>query len=206
MQDIQIAGRKFTTIASMKQFALEHGMDTKGSSKWVKSQWVEAVESCLKAQSEVVAVAIEVQQAIVLTESESVAPALTAAVTIEDAAVAAFQALTSPKACQFYRAVLQGACLAVVFMTLLGGKMARWCWESRDRTAVYCWVKDAIESGMFNGLILMYAVCQFVVLASVLPAIAAFDAYICDGVVSVQSVADRALVRLGLGGCAIKVR
>lgn len=144
MQVTNIAGKEFTTIASMKQFALEQGIDIKGSSKWVKSEWISAVEKFMN--SEIVEAATEVKKTIVATEVDAIEPALIAAITIEDAAVAVFKALTSPKACAAYRSILQAACLAIVFMALLVGKAARWCWENRDRTAVYHWIKDAIGS------------------------------------------------------------
>ena len=96
--------------------------------------------------SEIVEAATEVKKTIVATEVDAIEPALIAAITIEDAAVAVFKALTSPKACAAYRSILQAACLAIVFMALLVGKAARWCWENRDKTAVYHWIRDAIAS------------------------------------------------------------
>ena len=195
MQVTNIAGKEFTTIASLKAFTVEQGVDIKGSSKWVKSEWISAVEKFMN--SKVVETAIEVKKTIVATEVESIEPALIAAITIEDAAVAVFKALTSPKACAAYRSALQAACLAIVFMALLVGKAACWCWENRDKTAVYHWIKDAVGSRW--GLRLRTEILGLVLVLSVVVDDCRAK---CREVIDI----DRILARLGLGGGAIEIQ
>jgi hypothetical protein len=57
MQVINISGKEFTTIASMKEFAVKHGMNIEGLK--LKADWIVAIESYMEVQGEVIAAAVD---------------------------------------------------------------------------------------------------------------------------------------------------
>ena len=136
---VTIFGHEFTTIASLKAFAIEQGIDTKGSSKWVKQQWIEAVTIYLAAQNNVVEMIVEADP----IASEIAAKVENTAVTIGSLAVAI---LTSETAVLAYRVILKAIAFALVMVWLVAVAAVKWCWAHRSSTAVYHWIKDALES------------------------------------------------------------
>ena len=188
MQVTEIAGKEFTTIASMKQFAIEQGMDLKGSSKWLKTQWVENLESFMEVRAEIIAIAVDAEE----VSQDASAQIETAVISVGSLIVAA---LTSEQAIDIYRQSLKFVVFAIVITWMFAVKAAEWCWANRDRTAVYRWVKDAIGSRW--GLRLRTEVLGLVLVSSVV---------IDDCRAKYRESVDRALVRLGLGGGAIEVQ
>lgn len=188
MQVTTIAGKTFTTIASLKAFAIEKGMDLKGSSKWLKAQWVENVESFMELQAEVIAIAVDAEE----VSQDASGQIETAVVSVGSLVVAV---LTSEAAIGFYRQSLKFVVFAIVITWMFAVKAVRWCWENRDRTAVYHWVKDAIGSRW--GLRLRTEALGLVLVASVV---------VDDCWAKYREAIDRALVRLGLGGVAIEIQ
>ena len=136
---VTIFGHEFTTIASLKAFAIEQGIDTKGSSKWVKQQWIEAVTFYLSAQNNVVEMVVEADP----IASEIAAVVEDTAVTIGTVVV---KALASETAVLAYRVTIKAIAFALVMAWLLTVAAAKWCWEHRADTAIYHWIKDAAGS------------------------------------------------------------
>ena len=136
---VTIFGHEFTTIASLKAFAIEQGIDTKGSSKWVKQQWIEAVTFYLSAQNNVVEMVVEADP----IASEIAAVVEETAVTIGTVVV---KALTSETAVLGYRVALKAIAFALVMVWLLTVAAVKWGWEHRADTAIYHWIKDAAGS------------------------------------------------------------
>ena len=136
---VTIFGHEFTTIASLKAFAAEHGIDVKGSSKWVKQQWIEAVTIYLAAQNNVVEMIVEADP----IASEIAAKVENTAVTIGTVVV---KALTSETAVLAYRVIFKAIAFALVMVWLLTVAAVKWGWEHRADTAIYHWIKDALES------------------------------------------------------------
>lgn len=58
MQVTTIFGHEFTTLQSLKDFAKIHGVIPSGN-KSLKATWVEAIETYMEVQSEVVAMAVD---------------------------------------------------------------------------------------------------------------------------------------------------
>jgi hypothetical protein len=144
MQVTNIFGKEFTTIATLKAFCIEHGIDTKGIK--LKADWIAAVESYMEVQAEVIATAKDAEIAAELASKQIE----TAAVAVGAVVVAA---LTSDTAIGIYRGLLRALMVAIVFAVFIVGKFIKWCWDNRHRTAVYHWVIDAIDSRMGRGLI-----------------------------------------------------
>jgi hypothetical protein len=144
MQVTNISGHEFTTIATLKQFCVEHGIDTKGIK--LKADWIAAVESYMEVQAEVIATAKDAEIAAGLASEQ-----------IESAAVAVgavvIAVLTSDTAIGIYRGLLRAVMVTIVFVVFIVGKAIKWCWDNRHRTAVYHWISDAIDSRKGRELI-----------------------------------------------------
>jgi hypothetical protein len=122
MQTINIFGKEFTTIASLKA-----------------SQWIEAVESFMKVKAESIAMAVDAEKA-----SQQAATTIETVVLAAGAIVVA--AITSEAAVTIYRRTLKVLVFSIVLVLMLTGKLAQWCWEHRSDTAVYHWLRAAISS------------------------------------------------------------
>lgn len=158
MQVINISGREFTTIATLKAFAAKHGIVPAGN-KSLKATWVEAIESYLKVQAEVIAASKDVAK-------DAEVAAADAAVKVEEVAVTALVAvvkvLTSDAAIAVYRAVLRGVMLAIVFAIFAAIKVGKWAWANRDKTAVYHWVYDALDSQRARSMLTHGLIAEWV--------------------------------------------
>ena len=189
------------TINEMKAFCVANDIVVEGN-KTMKKTFEAAIENWKAMQ----AATIEVKEAIVATEEESIEPALVASLAIEEVVIAVFKALTSPQACAVYRAALQAVCLAIVFTAILLGKIAVWCWEHRDRTAVYHWVQDALNFKAFWKVRTELVIVMWILDRKVEVLTQWVDRLVRDGRDRISDGGDRALVRLGLGGCAIEIQ
>jgi hypothetical protein len=155
MQVTTIFGHEFTTLQSLKDFAKIHGVIPSGN-KSLKVTWVEAIETYMEVQSEVVAMAVdaEIEASQIATKVEETA------VSIGSLVVAA---LTSEAAVLGYRVVLKTVAFALVMAWLVTVAAARWCWAHRSSTAVYHWVKDALASEFTLSAIIYLMLGQWVV-------------------------------------------
>jgi hypothetical protein len=167
MQVINIFGHEFTTIASLKAFAAEHNIVPVGN-KSLKITWVEAIETYMEVQSEVIATAVEAVKDAEIVAADAAEKVESAVVT---AVVAVVTVLTSDAAIAVYRWVLKAVLLAIVFTVMMASKGAKWCWDNRHRaiktTAVYHWVNDALDSRkvreiLTHGLIAEWVVSQWI--------------------------------------------
>ena len=138
MKVTTILGYEFTTIESLKAFAVAHGFTPIGK-KPLKAAWIESVRFYLESQIVVVAI---------VAEADPIASVI--AITIEDTAVkvgtVVVKALTSEAAVLGYRVVLKTVAFALVMAWLVTVATAKWCWAHRSSTAVYHWVNDALAS------------------------------------------------------------
>lgn len=138
MQSIKIHGHEFTTIASLKAFATEHGIIPAGN-KSFKQTWVDAIESYMEVQAEVVAMAIEAEES-----------AIEASETIENAAVSAgsliVAAVTSEPAIEFYRGTLKFIVFTLIITWMFTIAAVKWLWSHRRDAAVYHWIADWLDS------------------------------------------------------------
>lgn len=144
-------GLTFKTVAEMKKFAAEHGIVVDGHKSFSQT-WLTAIESYLSMQ----ATAIESAQ-------EAQAAAEVVAAKVEKIAVKVVEVLTSETAIEIYRTVLRWAIVAIAFILFTIGKIGKWCWEHRDRTAVYHWVQDAAESKIFWRVKVEVAIARWIV-------------------------------------------
>ena len=139
MKAFKIFDREFSTIDTLKAFALEHGITPSGN-KSLKATWVNAVTGhYLTAQANVIAVVVE---------ADPIASEI--ATTIEVAAVGVgtvvVKVLTSDTAVLGYRVALKAIAFALVMAWLVSVAAVKWCWHHRSQTAIYHWIKAAIES------------------------------------------------------------
>ena len=139
MQSFYIFNQKFSTIDTLKAFALEHGINPVGN-KTLKATWINAITGhYLTAQSIVAAIVVEADPI-----------AATIAVTVEETVItigkSVVKALTSETAVLVYRVALKAVAFALVMVWLLTASAVKWCWQRRSSTAVYHWIKAAIES------------------------------------------------------------
>lgn len=195
MQVTNIAGKEFTTIASIKAFALEQGMSITGSSKWLKSQWVEKLESFMKVKAEVIAIAVDAEE-VSQDASEQIE---TAVVSVGSLIVAA---LTSEQAIGFYRQSLKFVGITIVITWMFAVKAAEWCWENRDRTAVYHWVEAWLDSPQGKGTIAYGLIVEWVV-ASWIESLGHLLNDIHD---RVSAGFDRLVGWVGIGGGAVEIQ
>lgn len=138
MKVTTIFGYEFTTLQSLKSFALLHDIIPSGN-KSVKATWIEAVTIYLAAQNNVVEMIVEADP----IASEIAAKVENTAVKIGSLAVAI---LTSETAVLAYRVILKAIAFALVMAWLLTVAAVKWGWEHRADTAIYHWVKDAAGS------------------------------------------------------------
>ena len=139
MQVTTIFGQSFTTLQSLKDFALLHNIIPSGN-KSHKATWINAVVAhYMTAQTEVVALVVEADPI-----------AATIAIKVEDTAVSigrpVVAVLTSEAAVLAYRVILKAIAFAMVMVWLLTAAAVKWGWDHRSDTAVYHWIKDAIGS------------------------------------------------------------
>ncbi|MGL5062955.1 MAG: hypothetical protein ACRC62_23510 [Microcoleus sp.] len=90
-----------------------------------------------------------------------------AVVGTELAVAKAMEALTCDRAIALYRTVLRCLLVAIVFAALMVGKVAKWGWDNRHRTAIYHWARAAVESQkgrsmLTHGLIAEWVIRQWV--------------------------------------------
>jgi hypothetical protein len=183
-------GLTFNTINEMKAFAAEHGIKVAGHKSFSQT-WLDAIESYMEVQSEVIATA---KDAKIAAESASVE--------VEKVVVAIVEVLTSDKAIEIYRTLLRFAMVAIVFVLFTIGKIGKWLWENRDRTAVYHWIQDAGASKVYWRIKTELVITKWIA-----------DRWLDDRIVQrdrlVQVLFDRmelVLARIGLGGCAIEIQ
>ena len=138
MKVTTILGYEFTTLQSLKSFALLHDIIPIGN-KSLKATWVEAVTLYLAAQNATVAMVVE---------ADPIASEI--ATTVENTAVSigslVVKALTSEAAVLAYRVVIKTIAFALVMVWLLTVSLVKWCWAHRSSTAVYHWIKAAARS------------------------------------------------------------
>lgn len=139
MQSFNIFGQPFSTIDTLKAFALENGINPVGN-KTLKATWINAITGhYLTAQSNIVSLVVEADPI-----------ASTIAAKTEDVAVkvgtVAVEMLTSETAVLAYRVILKSIAFTLVMSWLVSVAAVKWCWKNRSSTAVYHWIKDAIES------------------------------------------------------------
>ena len=92
--------------------------------------------------------------------------------------------------------------LAIVFAALTCIKIGTWCWEHRSDTAVYHWVEAWLDSPQGKSTIAHGLIIEWVVASWI-----EFLGHLSDDVRDrISDEGDRALVRLGLGGCAIEIQ
>ena len=133
-----IFGHEFPNLQSLKDFAKLHNVIPTGN-KTLKITWIEAIETYMEVQSEVVAMAVDAD-----IEASQIAN------TIEVAAVSVgtvvVKVLTSEAAVLGYRVALKAIAFALVMGWLVSVAAVKWCWAHRSSTAIYHWIKAAIES------------------------------------------------------------
>ena len=138
MKVTTIFGHEFTTLQTLKDFATLHGIVPSGN-KSLKTTWSEAVTIYLAAQGNVVEMVVE---------ADPIASEL--ATTVEVTAVSigslVVTALTSEAAVLAYRVILKTVAFTLVMGWLLTVAAVKWCWAHRSSTAIYHWVKAALES------------------------------------------------------------
>ena len=138
MKVTTIFGHEFTTLQTLKDFATLHGIVPSGN-KSLKTTWSEAVTIYLAAQGNVVEMVVE---------ADPIASELATAV--EDTAVTigtvVVKVLTSETAVLAYRVILKTVAFTLVMGWLVAVAAVKWCWAHRSSTAVYHWIKDALES------------------------------------------------------------
>ena len=138
MQVTTIFGHEFSNLQSLKDFAKLHNVIPAGN-KTLKITWIEAIETYMEVQSEVVAMAVDAD-----IEASQIAT------TIEVAAVSVgtvvVEVLTSEAAVLGYRVVIKAIAFALVMAWLVSVSAVKWCWHHRSQTAVYHWIKDALSS------------------------------------------------------------
>ena len=138
MQVTTIFGHEFPNLQSLKDFAKLHNVIPTGN-KTFKITWIEAIETYMEVQSEVIAMAVDAD-----IEASQIAT------TIEETVITigkpVVDALTSPTAVLGYRVVLKAIAFALVMAWLVSVAAVKWCWAHRSQTAIYHWIKAAIES------------------------------------------------------------
>ena len=151
-----IFGHEFSNLQSLKDFAKLHNVIPTGN-KTLKITWIEAIETYMEVQSEVVAMAVDAD----IEASQIVTTIEVAAVAIGRPVVAA---LTSETAVLVYRVALKAVAFALVMVWLLTVAAARWGWEHRSDTAVYHWVKDALSSDFALSAVTYLALGEWIVI------------------------------------------
>ena len=139
MTSFYIFKNKFSTIQSLKDFTVLHGIIPTGN-KSFKSTWINAITAhYLTAQDSIITIAVQAEPiaSTIAAETEK------AAVTIGTVVV---KALTSETAVLAYRVILKTIAFALVMGWLVAVAAVKWCWEHRADTAVYHWIKDAAGS------------------------------------------------------------
>ena len=138
MKVTTIFGHEFTNLQSLKDFAKLHNIIPVGN-KSLKSTWVEAIGTYLEVQSKVIAIAVEADPIV----SEI---ATTVEVTAVSIGTVVVKAITSEAAVLAYRVILKTVAFTLVMGWLLTVAAVKWCWAHRSSTAIYHWVKAALES------------------------------------------------------------
>ena len=139
MKAFKIFDREFSTIDTLKAFALEHGINPTGN-KTFKSTWINAITGhYLAAQSSVIAIVIKADPIAsdIAINTEAVAVKV---------GTVAVEILTSDAAVLGYRVALKAVAFALVMAWLVSVAAVKWCWQHRSSTAIYHWIKAAIES------------------------------------------------------------
>lgn len=144
------------TIQEMKAFCAENNIAVEGN-KTMKKTWEAAIENWKLLQAQ----AVVIKEETIATVNEASEVSEKASVQIEGFVVEVVKVLTSEQAIGLYRSALRMVMLAIVFAALTCIKIGTWCWENRDKTAVYHWVQDAAKSelgvktaGMIAGAII----------------------------------------------------
>jgi hypothetical protein len=128
-------------ISEMKDFCAANDIKVlaeNGRNK-VARDWQSAIESFLEVQAETIATAKDAEIA-----AEKASEQLETAVLAVGSLVVA--ALVSETAIGIYRSVLRVLMFSIVFTLFTIGKIGAWAWDNRDKTAVYHWVTDALQS------------------------------------------------------------
>lgn len=194
MPVINIFNHEFTTIASLKSFAAEHGFSPIGN-KTLKSTWVEAVTFYLSSKVAIVEISVKAEQ----VSAESSEAIEVAVLSIGSLVIAA---LTSEQAIGFYRGVLKFLVFVIVVTAMFAMAAVKWCWANRDRTAVYHWIKDASRSAIGETVGAIGLVPVALVQYGVAMSIGLRDGLMAE----VRAIGSDGLMRLGLGGVAIEVQ
>ena len=156
MKAFKIFGREFSTIDTLKAFALEHGINPAGN-KSLKATWINAVTGhYLTAQANVIAVVVE---------ADPIASEI--ATTIEIAAVSVgtvvVEVLTSETAVLVYRVALKAIAFALVMGWLVSVAAVKWCWAHRSSTAIYHWIKAALDTAAVRSALTHILINQWAI-------------------------------------------
>ena len=155
MQPFTISNQSFTTIQSLREFAALHNIIPVGN-KSIKETWIKAITIYLAAQDSVIAVVVV---------ADPIASDI--AIKTEDVAVkvgtVAVKILTSETAVLAYRVILKSIAFVLVMAWLLSVSAGKWCWAHRSHTAVYHWIKAAIESEAAQWAVVYLFLGQWVV-------------------------------------------
>ena len=145
MQSFTISNQSFTTIQSLKEFAALHNIIPAGN-KSIKENWIKAITIYLAAQDSVIAVVIKADPiaSSIATKTEEVAVI---------AVTAAVEMLTSDAAVLAYRVILKSIAFVLVMGWLLSVAAVKWCWCRRSHTAVYHWVKAALDTATVRSVL-----------------------------------------------------
>lgn len=166
MQSINISGHEFTTIATLKAFAIEHGINIKGIK--LKADFIGAIESYFEVQAEVVAQVMDTAVDAEASASEASEVIEVAVVSVGSLVVAA---LTSDEAVKACRHILKFIVFAVIitwmFSATLIKAIGKWAWANKHHTAVYHWIVDWMDSqsgknALTHGLIAEWVMVQWV--------------------------------------------
>lgn len=174
------------TIQELKAFCAENNIAVEGN-KRLKQTWEAAIENWKALQVQ----AVVIKEETIATAKEATATSEKASAQVESFVVEVVKTLTSEQAIGFYRSVLRMVMLAIVFAVLACMKIGKWCWEHRDRTAVYHWVQDAVKSEL--------GVKTAGVIAGVLVGVESLK-------VQIEEVGDRAWERWGLTEATVQIQ
>ena len=157
MQVTTIFGHEFPNIQSLKDFAKLHNVVPSGN-KTLKITWIEAIETYMEVQSEVIAMAVDAD----IEASEIAATIEVAAVSVGTVVV---KVLTSEAAVLGYRVALKSIAFALVMAWLVSVAAVKWCWAHRSSTAVYHWIKAALGTAAVRSALAHLLINQWAIKA-----------------------------------------
>ena len=150
-----IFGHEFPNLQSLKDFAKIHNVVPAGN-KTLKITWIEAIETYMEVQSEVIAMAVDAD-----IEASKVAT------TIEVAAVSVgtvvVKILTSEAAVLGYRVALKAIAFALVMVWLVSAAAVKWCWAHRSSAAIYHWIKAALDTAAVRSALTHVLINQWAI-------------------------------------------